>query len=110
MITQEDIARLTKQKMEAMGISEEFLMGETTHSSFFDPEPRITVSPRHNAVFHRVLKRIMRPNVFCKAVPGGAVAAGKRFRSLRLARVFYKTTLVNVKIKPFQSLLNPVLP
>lgn len=109
-----DIQMLTKQKFAAMGISEEFLNGSKDYGTSFSETAinnRIEISAAGrealNATFKRVLRKTMAPNVFCKAVPGGASVLGKRFRSLRLARVFYKTIFKNAQFKNIQAPIDP---
>lgn len=109
-----DIQMLTKQKFAAMGISEEFLNGSGDYGTTFSETAinnRIEISAAGrealNATFKRVLRKTMAPRVFCKAVPGGASVMGKRFRSLRLARVFYKTIFKNAQFKNIQSPIDP---
>lgn len=109
----EEIERLTKLRMAALGISEEFLTSHCdTHVSFFDAawDNRIRASKMHESymrkVFERTYRRIMSPRLFCRATPKGAVSFGKHFRSLRLARVAFKTMVKNTKFKNAE-LVNP---
>lgn len=109
-----DIDRFTKLKMEQLGISEEFLNGSVEYGTSLSETAinnRIEISAAHrealNATFKRVLRKTMAPRVFCKAVPGGASVMGKRFRSLRLARVFYKTIFKNAQFKKLQAPIDP---
>jgi hypothetical protein len=103
--TTDDWERITKLKMEAMGISEEFLTGDVQLIPFFDGgfDNRVTVSPARKTfideTFRRVVKRTMRPSTHCIATRNGVMALGKRFRSLRLARVWYKNMMGNIEIK-----------
>lgn len=109
-----DYDQLMRLKMSALGISEEFLVADAPHVPFFDAgfDNRITVSPAHKTymdeTFRRVIKRTMRPGVHCIATRNGAVVFGKRFRSLRLARVWYKNMQDNIKIKFADKPLSPV--
>lgn len=114
MITPEEIDRLTKQRMAALGISEEFLTsGCDTRVSFFEASMnnRLRVSNMHSEAmrktFERTYRRIMSPRVFCRATRKGAVMFGQPFRSLRLARVAFKTNLKNTKIKFAERTINP---
>lgn len=97
--------RQKKLKLEALGISEEFLTGEVHPIPFFDGgfDNRITVSPARKTfmdeTFRRLVKRTMRPSTHCIATRNGVMALGKRFRSLRLARVWYKNMMGNIEIK-----------
>lgn len=106
MITREEIDLLTKARMAALGISEEFLTGKCdTHVSFFEASlnNRMRVSSLHSEAmrktFERTYRRIMSPRMFCRATPKGAVMFGQHFRSLRLARVAFKTNMKNMKVK-----------
>lgn len=106
--------RQKKLRLEAIGISEELLTGSVDYGTSFSEHAyasRIEIHASHreamNDTFKRVLRKTMAPKVFCKAVPGGAAVMGKRFRSLRLARVFYKTIFKNAQFKNIQSPIDP---
>lgn len=109
----EEIEHLTKLRMAALGISEEFLTSHCdTHVSFFDAawDNRIRASKMHESAmrkaFERTYRRIMSPRLFCRATRKGAVMFSQPFRSLRLARVAFKTMVKNTKFKNAE-LVNP---
>lgn len=112
----EEIERLTKLRMAALGISEEFLTSHCdTHVSFFEASMnnRLRVSNMHSEamrkVFERTYRRIMSPRLFCRATRKGAVMFGKPFRSLRLARVAFKTHMKNLKFKKAERVIDPCM-
>jgi hypothetical protein len=116
-LTHENIQWLTKQRMEALGISEEFLTSRCdVDVSFFEASMnnRLRVSNLHSEAmrkaFERTYKRIMSPRLFCRAVPGGAMLFGVRFRSLRKARIAFKAQIKSTKFKTLKSQIDPVAP
>lgn len=114
MTPPEEIEHLTKLRMAALGISEEFLTSHCdTQVSFFEASMnnRIRATRLHSEamrkVFERTYRRIMSPRLFCRAVPGGAMVFGMRFRSLRKARVAFKEQIKNTKIKFAKRAIDP---
>jgi hypothetical protein len=110
----EEIESLTKQRMAALGISEEFLTSHCdTRVSFFEASlsNRIRATHMHSEamrkVFERTYRRIMSPRLFCRAVPGGAMLFGVRFRSLRKARVAFKEQIKRMKVKFAERAVDP---
>jgi hypothetical protein len=112
----EEIDQLTKERMAIMGISEEFLTSRCdVNVPFFEASyaNRIRASRMHSEamrkVFERTYRRIMSPRLFCRAVPGGAMLFGVRFRSLRKARVSFKEQIKSMKVKFAKRAIDPCM-
>ena len=92
-----DNESIKHKTVEALGISEGFLRGEATYESSTDSQiivsPRLEQSIRDARVsIEKRMIRFLHKNSKPKAVRGGAIlpANGMKFRSLRLARLWWK--------------------